>query len=86
MNKKPRLPENYPAAKDLPEKACIRCHQVHELRRRSLQAEGKWSLANLWVYPQPENIGVSLALDEGDRVERVKAGSAAEKMGLKVEP
>jgi serine protease Do len=80
---KPRTVMDYAAAKQLPEKACVRCHQVYDLRRQTLQAQDKWSLDQLWVYPLPENVGLTLEVDRGDRVERVKEGSAAAKAGLR---
>src|SRR5436305_14817408 len=39
----PRTAEQLPAAARLPQTACIRCHQVYDLRRESLQMSGKWS-------------------------------------------
>src|SRR4051812_12653244 len=80
---RPRTVMDYAAAKQLPEKACVRCHQVYDLRRQTLQARGKWSLDQLWVYPPPENVGLTLSVDQGDKIERVKNGSAASKAGLR---
>ena len=80
---RPRTVMDYAAAKQLPETACVRCHQVYELRRQTLQTEKKWTTDELWVYPLPENVGLTLSVDEGDRVERVKEGSAAAKAGLR---
>src|SRR5262249_36637086 len=80
---KPRTVMDYAAAKQLPEKACVRCHQVSDLRRQTLQAQNKWSLDELWVYPLPENVGLTLQVDQGDKLERVKNGSAAAKAGLR---
>jgi membrane-associated protease RseP (regulator of RpoE activity) len=77
-----RTIEQYPAARRLPERACIHCHQVNELRRESLQAEGTWRLDELWVYPLPENVGLTLDVDRGDRVARVASGSAAARLGI----
>src|SRR5262245_45540902 len=41
---RPRTVMDYAAAKDLPQKACVRCHEVYDVRRKSLQSAGKWSL------------------------------------------
>jgi serine protease Do len=82
--KPPRTVEQYPAARRLPERACIHCHQVYDLRRESLQAEGKWRLDELWVYPLPENIGLTLDVDRGDRVAGVAADSPAAHAGIQV--
>jgi serine protease Do len=80
--KAPRTVEQYSAARRLPERACIHCHQVYDLRRESMQAAGKWRLDELWVYPLPENIGLTLDVDRGDRVARVAADSPAARAGI----
>jgi serine protease Do len=82
--KPPRTVEQYPATRRLPERACIHCHQVYDLRRESLQAAGKWRLDDLWVYPLPENIGLTLDVDRGDRVARIAADSLAARTGIQV--
>ncbi len=64
-------------------KGCIHCHNVNEFRRADLQAAGQWDRASLWVYPLPENVGITLDVDAGDRVKSVAAGSAAAAAGLK---
>jgi predicted metalloprotease with PDZ domain len=81
--KKPRTVEAYAAAKRLPERACIHCHQVYDLRRESLQAAGKWRLDELWVYPLPENVGLTLDRDRGDKIAEVAANSAAARVGIR---
>jgi hypothetical protein len=73
---------DYPAFRRLPANACVHCHQVYDVRRESLQMENKWSVDEIWVYPQPENIGLTLEVDRGDRVARVTAGSPAARAGL----
>jgi hypothetical protein len=77
-----RTVEQYPAARRLPERACIHCHQVYDLRRESLQSAGKWRLDELWVYPLPENIGLTIDIDRGDRVARVAADSPTARAGI----
>jgi hypothetical protein len=79
----PRTAEQYPAGKRLFEKSCIHCHQVYDFRRDALQASGKWSLDELWVYPLPENVGLTLEIDRGNRVAKVAADSPAARAGLK---
>src|SRR5262249_6899284 len=44
-------------------------------------AAGKWKLDEVWVYPLPENVGLTLDVDRGDRVRAVAAGSAAARLG-----
>jgi predicted metalloprotease with PDZ domain len=63
---------------------CIHCHQVFEYRRKALQAEGKWQREDVWVYPQPENVGLTLDVDQGDLVRAVAPGSPAARAGLRV--
>jgi serine protease Do len=74
---------DYPAFRRLPANACVHCHQVYDLRRESLQAAGNWSLDEVWVYPQPENIGLALDVNRGDRVLGVAANSPANRAGLR---
>jgi serine protease Do len=81
--KAPRTVEQFSAARRLPARACVHCHQVYDLRRESLQAAGKWRLDEVWVYPLPENIGLTLDVDRGDRIARVAAASAAARAGLR---
>jgi hypothetical protein len=69
--------------KRLPEKACVHCHQVYDFRREELQKAGKWRRENVWVYPQPENIGLTLDLDGGHLIAKVADGSAASRLGLR---
>jgi serine protease Do len=80
---KPLLAEEYPAAKKLRKGECIHCHQVNEFRRAFLQDEGKWSKDELWRYPLPENVGLTLDVDQGDRVKAVLADSPASLAGMK---
>jgi serine protease Do len=82
QTKRPRTAEQYPAARRLPERACIHCHQVYDLRRESLQAAGAWRREELWFYPLPENIGLTLDVDRGDRIARVAADSPAARAGI----
>jgi serine protease Do len=77
--------DDYPAAVRLTAKACIHCHHVNEFRREARQAAGTWSQDELWVYPQPQNIGIALDIDQGDRIAAVEPGSAAARAGLRAE-
>jgi hypothetical protein len=81
--RKPMRAEDYPAAQKQRENACIHCHHVHEFRRDLLRREGNWSLEEVWVYPQPENLGLTLDVDRGDRVVGVQPKSVAAKLGVK---
>src|SRR5262249_23471093 len=71
------------AAKRLKEKACIHCHQVYDFRRDAEQQAGRWRREEVWVYPLPENLGLTLAVDQGNRVQAVAVDSAASRAGLR---
>lgn len=77
----PLLAENYPAVKRT-RGECIHCHQVKEAQRELAKAQGSWDRDDRWVYPLPENLGLSLAVDVGNRVRAVKPGTPAAKAGL----
>lgn len=81
--RKPTFAEDYPASAHRPENACIHCHHVHEFRRDALQRENKWSLDSVWIYPQPENIGLTLDPEAGNRVVRVEPKSVAATIGMR---
>jgi hypothetical protein len=66
------------------ERGCIHCHQVAEFRREALQNAGKWNREDRWVYPPPENVGISLDLDRADHVKSVAKDSSAAKAGIAV--
>ena len=72
-----RAVEQYAAAGRLKPSACIHCHQVYDFRREDRQAAKKWSLDEVWVYPLPENVGLTVEPDQGDRIKSVQAKSPA---------
>jgi predicted metalloprotease with PDZ domain len=79
---KPMHAEDYKAAAKRRGNECIHCHQVNEFRRADAKAAGTWSRDDLWVYPLPENIGLTLDLDRADTIKAVIAGSPAAKAGI----
>jgi membrane-associated protease RseP (regulator of RpoE activity) len=79
----PERAEDFPAARQLTAKACIHCHHVYEFRRAARQQAGTWKLDEVWVYPQPDNVGLKLERDQGDRLAAVEPGSAAARAGLR---
>ena len=42
----------------------------YDFRRDDLKAARKWSLDEVWVYPPPHNVGLTLDPRRGDRVRR----------------
>jgi hypothetical protein len=79
----PRTIEQYPGLARLAPKGCVHCHNVYEFRRAAARAAGTWKVEDVWVYPPPENLGLELDPDRGDRVRAVTAGSPAARLGLK---
>lgn len=77
----PLRAEDFPAARTFKD-GCIHCHNVNEFRRADRQARGLWSRDELWVYPLPENVGLTLEVDVGDRVHSVRLDSPAARAGL----
>lgn len=63
-------------------RGCIHCHTVNEFRRADLKAAGKWDRDSIWVYPLPENVGITLDVDAGNLVKAVAPKSAAARAGL----
>jgi hypothetical protein len=78
---KPELAEDYAAAKS--HRGCVHCHNVNEFRRADAKAAGTWDRGSIWVYPLPENVGITLDIDVGNRIKAVAKGSPAERMGIK---
>ena len=76
----PLRAEDYPAARR--HRGCIHCHNVHEFRRAAEKAAGTWDRDSIWAYPLPENIGITLHKDQGDRVEAVRPHSPAAEAGM----
>ena len=62
------LVEQMPGAKAIKRQECVHCHQINEFRRADLKAAGKWNRDDLWIYPLPENVGITLDVDRGDLV------------------
>jgi len=82
-----RVPEEIPGLTDRANVAttkqnCIHCHMVRENILRTKWLEGKLTLDDLWVYPMPDRIGLSMDVEDGLRVQAVTAGSPAAKAGL----
>ena len=82
-NPRPDIVENYQAMERIKANACIHCHQAYDFRRQALLEEGKWKKEQVWVYPLPENVGLHLDPLQGNRLERVETGSAADRLGLR---
>ncbi len=62
---------------------CLHCHQVKEAINEKLVRDGAWHRDRIWRFPLPENVGVRLELDRGNVVAEVRAGTPAERVGLR---
>jgi serine protease Do len=61
---------------------CVHCHMVKEYALRAKWEQGRLSTADLWVYPLPQNIGLTLDLDDGLTVATVEHASPAAAAGI----
>lgn len=78
---KPLFIEKKPAAKAY--FGCIHCHQVKEILRQEAKNAGAWQRDSIYTYPLPENVGITLDKNRGNRVSDVTPNSLAAKIGLK---
>ena len=81
--KPPRTVEQYPGFLKFGPKSCIHCHHAYDLRREMMQEDNTWKMDEVWVYPLPENVGLTLAVTPGNRIDAVGADSAAASVGMK---
>lgn len=78
-----RKADDYAAAQLLSPKACIHCHHVHEFQRESALARGTWKKEDLWIYPDPEALGLRLLENHQRQVLSVSPKSPAARSGLR---
>lgn len=63
---------------------CIHCHMVKEYALREKWRQGKLTEKDLFTYPAPARIGLSLDIDDGLVVKSVAEGSPAAEAGVKI--
>ncbi len=79
-----RFAEQIPvAAANGEHRHCIHCHNVTEDLRQTKYQQKKLAASDIWVYPLPENVGLTMEVDDCLRVKSVKPQSAAAKAGIR---
>jgi len=63
--------------------SCVRCHMVHESLFEQKRREGKLQPGDLWLYPVPETIGLTLDTKFGNAIRNVLPESAAARAGIR---
>jgi hypothetical protein len=61
---------------------CVHCHTINDAEHVDLELQKKWRKDDLYVFPDPERLGVTLDRERQWLVTAVAAGSPAEKAGL----
>ncbi len=81
------IAESYPASRNLKAGACIHCHQVYEFRREVERTRGTWrnELSWNWLPPPPDNLGLHLDVNRGNRIVSVRPDSPAGRAGLRAD-
>ena len=62
---------------------CVHCHTVNDFEYGEAVASGTWKRERMWVFPDPERLGLEVERDDQQKIARVDAGSPAAKAGLK---
>ena len=78
------LPAKSLIARELPSsrRSCMHCHEVWEGLRRRAKQNREFDASSLFVYPRPENIGLTLDVTAGNVVVRVKSDSVCDRGGI----
>jgi serine protease Do len=82
-NRTPLFAEEISGITALRTDSCVHCHQIYTARRQNLVKQGRWNDSMFWVYPLPENVGLTLDNDQQDRVRGVRANSSASRAGIR---
>ncbi len=62
---------------------CFHCHMVRDMRTEDARENRRWSRDQIWVYPDPSQIGLSLDRDSQTLVTAVAEDSPAARAGLR---
>jgi hypothetical protein len=65
-------------------RSCIHCHQIRDAQRRLIRSSGeRFSDEVLYPYPDPEVVGLTMNPKAMAQIERVAAGSSADRDGFR---
>ena len=62
---------------------CIHCHEAKEYIHAKSKRDGKWTVDELFRFPPPDNLGLTLEVDRGDIVASIEPDSPADRAGLR---
>lgn len=82
-----RRPIEIPGLKDRPASAtarqnCVHCHMIKDFAIRAKWEEGRLTEEDLWVFPMPQQVGLTMDDVQGLLVKQVEAGSPAASAGI----
>lgn len=63
---------------------CIHCHSVHDFQREHAREQKRFRRSDIWVYPEPAQVGFEVDRDDQARLTHVAPESPAARAGLKV--
>ena len=76
-------PEDIPLLKQN-HRGCVHCHQIREYSFLQWSKNNRFDRGKLFSWPLPENVGLKLDRAHGHRIEKLLAGSPAEKALLSI--
>jgi hypothetical protein len=62
---------------------CYHCHYAHDAMLAQSRADKTFRKAMLFLYPLPENIGITLEVDDNNKIRSVRPDSPAAKAGVR---
>ena len=77
-------PSDIPAYNRMYGNSCGRCHMLNEAKWEQQRADGTMKPGAFFLFPLPENIGITLDLTRGNQIKAIKPDSFAQKANLKV--
>ncbi len=84
LSKKKRFINDYKGSRqNLSFRSCLHCHDVKQVLDNELWRAKKWTSDMAWRYPPPEQVGLSLDVEEGNVIAKVLRKTPAAKAGLR---